>query len=109
MMINQLAEQNIEDVFFERGFLVTLESFMTSLREGEINVLNVPDAINYKYVGDFYGLLNYFNVPTKYHHIVTRFNGYKNSNDYNSELTIIVLPDFNVIERLKNIYVTKNN
>lgn len=110
MMINQLVSDTEEKTYYEKDFLLLLESHLNYLRTNKpIKFIQVTDAINYKFVGDFYGLLHNYFIEKKYHYIVTRFNHYKNSNDYKGDLITISLPDFNTIEFLKNLYMTKNN
>ena len=108
MQINNLIN-DIEDIYYDKDFLILIESYLTHLRNStKVTFVNVNDAKNYKYVGDFYGLLNEFRIDKKYHYIVLRINKLNNSGDYKGNLDIIILPDFTEIEQMKNVLLTKN-
>lgn len=109
MLINQLANDNYEKTYYEEGFLLYLETHLNYFKTSTgIKSFPVGDAENYKFIGDFYGILDSHSIEKKYHYIVMRFNNLKNSNDYKGDLLRILLPDFNQIELLKNLYLTKN-
>lgn len=110
MYINRLVKNTSDNGYFEHNFIVMLESHMTTLRTSEnLTPINVTSQQNYKYVGDLYGLLTELGIDLKYHYITSRFNGYKNSNDFKGDKEVLILPDFSQIELLKTLQQTKIN
>jgi hypothetical protein len=104
-ILKQLPE--LEPYFFEEGFIHTLESHLTHLRNTNVQFKTIDDHLLDKYAGDFYGLLDELGIGKQYHYAVMRVNGLNNSDNYRSTMTAIVLPDFSEIESIKDIYRTK--
>jgi hypothetical protein len=107
MMINNLLQTN-DRTYSDPNFIVLLETHMTLLRTTNISVISVSSHQNYKYEGDLYGLLDDLNIIKDHHFIVARINGYDNSADFKGNVEYLVLPDFNEITLLKNIFQSKN-
>ena len=107
MQINSLAT-DIETIFHETNFLVTMESHLTHLRSSaNIRLLPISKHQSYKYEGDLYGLLDDLRVEKKYHYIVMRLNNFDTSNQFKGDIEHIAIPDLNEIEILKNILQTE--
>lgn len=98
-----------ELAYSEPGFLTMIESHLTYIRQlpGNQSVA-ITDHQAYKYEGDLYGLLNDMKVQKKYHYTVMRVNGYVSSADYKGDVKALLMPDFDEISLLKNIYLTKS-
>ena len=108
MKINDLSIKT-ETAYFEEDFIILVESHLTKLRHSpNVRERDIEPLQSYKYTGDFYGLLDSLSIDKKYHFIVLRFNGYESSADFKGEEELILVPDFNEIELLKNIYVTRS-
>lgn len=111
MKVSNLLESkdNLEEMYYDPDFMNHIESFMSKLRHSpNVRILNdFSPVISYKYEGDYFGLLQHLNVEKKYHYIVLRFNGYQSSSDFKGEDTHVLLPDFNEIETIKTIFLTK--
>lgn len=106
MDINAIAP-NIEDTYFNPGFLVLLESHLTYLRtSATLQSTAVSGLQKSKFEGDFYGLLTDLGIDYRFHYIVLRVNGYDSSADYRGESDAIVVPALSDIDMLKNIFLT---
>ena len=108
MQIDILSDP-IEDTFMDKNFLILLESHLTYLRNTTaVKALIISNQQLVKYIGDFYGLLDDLRINKKYHYITMRLNNLTNRGDFNSDKTFILIPDFEEINLLKNIYLTKS-
>jgi len=104
-IIRRLPE--LETFYFEKDFLNVLESHLTHLRSGNIQVKTIENHLLDKYQGDFYGLLDELNIPKQHHYVVMRVNGFDNSDNYRSTMTAIIIPDLTEVESIKDVYKTK--
>jgi hypothetical protein len=72
---------------------------------------NKPKQIDkqksYVYRGDFYGLLLSMDVPSAYHYVNLRINGYTCPSEYKGEDGVFYLADPEQINLLYDIYRTK--
>lgn len=106
MKINDLVP-TIEYTYSDPNFLIIIESHLTHLRSSEgVRLLTVKEQQGYKYEGDFFGLLDDLQVDKKYHHIVMRINDLQSSADYKGDLTHVLIPSFNEVDTLKNVFQT---
>ena len=106
MQIHNLTP-DIETVYHDPDFNILLESHLTYFRSNNIKIVQVSEHQNYKFEGDFYGVLDDLNIPKKYHFFITRINGFSSSNDFKGNMQYIIIPDINEIEMLKNIFKSK--
>lgn len=61
---------------------------------------DVPADVAWKHQGNFYGLLSYLGIETKYHLYVLHMNGLTNSTDYDGRTLRITLPNYQLLERV---------
>jgi len=110
MDINNINSSNDYDtVYCEPNFLFMLDTHLDYLRKtGNVIRVHILDRQNYKYIGDLFGLLNEININKEFHYIVMRLNNYLSSSDFNGDISELLIPDFNEVNVLKNIYQTKN-
>lgn len=99
----------VPDVYYDGDFLILLESHLTYFRENKITgTIAVEPAIAMKYRGDLYGMLKEIGVPSKYHYMVMRLNGYKSGADYLGDKTDFLEPDYKEIDLLQQIFQTQS-
>lgn len=99
---------NVEEVYYEEAFLHLLETHMTFLKtSGGGHILPVSNLQKGKYEGDFFGLLDDLKIDKKYHYVVMRFNGLSSSADYVGTSDTILVPDYSVVDNLKNVYESR--
>lgn len=98
---------NPADRFNDQLWLRTLETLLPTIRNREDNVLlDVSPAEGLKYQGDLYGLLQAKEVPTKYHWIVMRLNGYSSTVNYDGRQQTFLIPSFSFIDEQLRLYMT---
>jgi hypothetical protein len=68
-----------------------------------VQYTTVSELIAYKYIGDFYGLLDYLKVQKRFHRVLLFLNNLKSSADYKGEFTSILLFDISVLDQIANI------
>jgi hypothetical protein len=109
MQISNLATSDGPTIYYSTELRLIFEDHMSYLRDStEMSILSVEPTMAYKYEGDLFGLLFHYNVPFEYHWIVMRVNKMTNPNQSKSTLISLFVPNRSVIERLKNVYMTKN-
>lgn len=109
MQISSLARNEGAAIYYNIELRNILEDHLTYFRNSnDITILNIEPAMAYKYEGDFFGLLSYYNVPFEYHWLVLRINKMTNPNQNKSTLLSVNVPNRLSVERLKNVYMTRN-
>ena len=105
MKINSQNAETGPAAFYSDDFRVTLHSHIPKLKSStETTTLNVEPLEGYKYVGDFYGLLQYKNIPMHYHWLIMMMNGMISPCDYDGETLTFILPNFMEVERIYTTY-----
>lgn len=110
MYIDQLEKDPGPAVYYTDGLRQMYEDHMSYLKthaKTKSTDINANDA--YRFEGDFFGLLEKMKIAKHFHWIIMRVNDMTNMNQSTAELTTIIVPDFELMERLKNIYLTKKN
>lgn len=91
--------------FYTDSFRVTLHSHIPQLKASKnVTTLQVEPLEGYKYVGDFYGLLQFKDVPMQYHWLVMMMNGMISPCDYDGEKLIFILPNYKEVDRIFTTY-----
>jgi hypothetical protein len=99
----------VPDDYYDGDFLILLESHLTYFLNNKITgTLVVEPAIAMKYRGDLYGMLKEIGIPSKYHYMVMRINGYTSGADYKGDKMEFLQPDFTEIDLLKQIFNTQS-
>lgn len=109
MQISSLATNEGAAIYYSTELRNIFEDHLSYFRNNnEFTILNIEPAIAYKYEGDLFGLLSYYNVPFEYHWLVMRINKMNNPNQNSSTLNNVLIPNRTTVERIKNIHMTKN-
>jgi hypothetical protein len=104
-IVNDIPE--LESFYFEESFIQTIEAHLTYLRQTNISFKTIDNHLLDKYKGDFYGLLDELRIGKEYHYAIMRINGLTNSDNYRSNMTVIVMPSLIEIDLIKDVYRTK--
>jgi len=108
MQILKLAPNNSNSILYDPTFCRYLETYLPYLKaHSETKFIPVIPHDLYKYEGDFYGLLSANNVSRDYHWIVMRANDVASPAVIPLGLGGLVIPSFNVIDQICQIYRTK--
>ncbi len=102
-MLNNISINRIEAKYTNPNVRSELEKLTYLIRRnlgGRIR--NVDANLAKTYTGDFYGLLQEIGIEAKYHWITLRVNDLKASYDYKGETTAVLLPNFNMVDKIVN-------
>lgn len=86
--------------YYTIEFIRVIEDHLQYLKDNAVNIVTVGNALSYRYLGDYSGILQEINVPRKYHYAVMRVNGYMSSFDYQTANLSVIIPDFGYIDSL---------
>lgn len=110
MSIDELGPRNETDLFYDQSFRRLLESYMPWLREHPNTQLIPIDPHHvYKYEGDFYGLLDAMGIKKSYHWTILRLNDIYRAGEVDQEFRWLMVPDHELIDKLKQMYRRKKN
>ncbi len=106
MDINKLAIERGSDVYYSKNFMDVMESYVSYLKtSGKSTSFIVDKDIAYIYQGDFYGYMNYRNVPSKYHWICMRVNGYFSPFEFKPNVDYLTIPSTEELEQIRISYL----
>lgn len=109
MSINKRMLSEGVALYYSEAWMRMIESHMTYLRTVSVNnVVDVEPHQAYKYEGDLYGLLNHLKVQPQYHWLTMRLNDMSSPSELTSETKTLILPNFDVIEKLRQVFQTTN-
>jgi hypothetical protein len=92
MYLQNLTASYGKQIYYTDSFILSVISSKKYLVDsGNITARIVKDTIAYKYAGDFYGLLDYLNVPKQHHVVCMILNGLQSSGDYDGINTNILI------------------
>lgn len=105
LSVVSLREDPGEDVYYNEDFRRMIEQHRIYLQSADgIDTRVVPDGEAWRWRYDFYGLLNYMDVPEYLRWIYLRVNNMHNPGDFTGLLTTIAIPSFKVIQQLTAIF-----
>lgn len=94
-------------VYFEDGWLLTVESHLPILRSAAYaTTLAIDPHDAYHYEGDFNGLLQAYQLPIQYAFVYLRANGLYAPYEYPATMTTLVTPGLSILTRLRQTYQT---
>lgn len=94
-------------VYYDETFRNVLEYHLEMFKVDRFHTkMNVEDHIAYKFEHDFYGLLAQLGVPVQHHWLTMRLNGMRTPTDYRSDLVVVLVPDFNEVDRIRSTHTT---
>lgn len=107
MPIETLMSGMDQQTYYDQGFRDVLEDHLSFLRNSESTVRRtVVPGVALRYQFDFYSMLAELGIPHHLHWIVMRMSGLTNSNQMTLEFNTVVIPDPQVLERLRGAYMT---
>jgi hypothetical protein len=106
MDINKLSIEQGSDVHYSKGFMDVMEAHVDFLKNSTKSTKFIVDKdIAYIYQGDFFGYMNYRNVPQKYHWICMRVNGYFSSFEFKPDVDTLIIPNTQELEQIRISYL----
>lgn len=98
----------VDDTYSLPEFQSVLEQHLEYFKvTGTISTLTISDHQSLKYQGDLYGIFEDVNIAKKFHYLVMRLNGFTHPGDYAGDSRVLILPDFQEVELVKNVWQTK--
>lgn len=83
------------------GFRRLLEDHLPILRNSDATArIDIPPNLEYKYIGDFYGLLLAMGIGNDFLWITMRVNGYLSTIAYSGEVKTLMVPSTEYIYEL---------
>ena len=109
MQISNLMINDGASVYYDIKFRNIIEDHLTFLKNSnEITEISIEPSMAYKYEGDLFGLLFHYKLTFEYHWITMRLNNMTNPNQLRNTVTSLLIPNRTILERLKNVYMTKD-
>jgi hypothetical protein len=68
--------------------------------------INIEPGIGVKYEGDLYGLLRINGIPPQHFWTVMRMNGMRSTTDYESTVSSLLVPNYQVMSSLFQVFVS---
>lgn len=107
--IDSMMSDKTLDAFSDSYFVnVVLRSHIPLMKaQGLYTLISIDPIDFYKYLGDFYGILDLKNIPKKYHSFILKFNGGVDTCtfDFNGN-NYFYLPSIDYLDQLSITYVT---
>jgi len=94
-----------DPLYYDKSFRRFLESYISyfkSLSTTLMITVNPHDVLKYR--GDFYGLLDTFNIERPYHWFIMRLNNINDPLEVPETLDGILIPDLSKVSKLKQLY-----
>lgn len=100
MQVDSLMVSEGAATFYSDKLRNTLEDFMTIFRNENDGPTAIAPATAERFAGDFYGLLTFLRIPPWMHFAVLRANKLNSSDEYQPEMTNIIIPSDVEIQRI---------
>lgn len=101
IMINKPMDS--ENPFLTNAFKSVIEDHL-HLYVKNLQPVPIDIARAHRYIGDFDGLLLSLGYQIKYHHILTRLNGFYCTTDYLKEIDYVLVPSKDNLDTLLNLH-----
>ena len=108
IFVSLLSELRVPETHtVESGYVTLMESHLHYLRTSK-NTTLVTTTGDYaeKYIGDFYGLLDYLTIDKKYRYFVLRMNGMASSEAYDGTRLSFLIPNYGEADSFLDIYTS---
>ena len=103
MQLSTLATSSGLDVYYTDIYLLTvISSVPYFITNNLITYRHISENMAGKYIGDLYGLLDYLQLPKKFHRVHVTLNNLKASTDYDGSDTTIIIYDPNSLDMIAN-------
>lgn len=106
LALRQMESALLDSMYYHPDFQVIIEDHLLLLRANPTGYIEVADNEAYRFEFDYYNLLRFKGIPYKYHWIVMRVNDFLSPFDAHQGIKRIIIPDYQRIERLFNMYLT---
>lgn len=109
LSINQLQNPDGPETYYNPKFCRMFEQYLPQLKSDPSNeIIPVDPHSLYKFEGDLYGLFSSLGIRKEYHWFVMRINSIKDPRDVSSNINFIILPNFSVLDRIRQVFKTNS-
>lgn len=110
MLVDNLMNDSGPLDYYDPSFRQVLEDHLSYLRNHPTTVMvNVEPARAYKFEFDLFSLLGVYTIPVHFHWLTMRMNKMVMPSEATKELRSLLVPDFAVVERIRQAHVTTRN
>ncbi len=103
MNINKLITV-VDDDYFTRTVISNIHDFTNHLTTtGTVERHAIPEDIAYKYIGDFYGLLEELKIDPNMWFLYMVLNGLVSPEEYDTTMAEILIPDPELVSQVLDI------
>lgn len=107
MLVNTLMTDPGNNIFYSDGFRNVIEDHLSILKNlSNTQTVTIDPHKAYRYEGDFFSLLADYNVTQQLHWVTMRMNDLKSPIDFNGKIDSILVPDYAVIEQLRQSHTS---
>ena len=107
MQIDTIMINPGPSIYYDDDFRRVLEDHLSLLKKDpSTSVLNIAPQKAYKYEFDLYGLLSDYNIQPQLHWLAMRLNGMTSPTDATKDITSLLIPDTNVVDRIRQSHMT---
>lgn len=107
MQVDTLMIDAGADIYYDQGFRNVLEDHMSYLRNhATTHAIAVEPIQAHKYRFDLFGLLSDCNVPPYMHWLVMRMNKMTAPTEANTDLSVLLIPNFTTVDHIRQAYVS---
>ncbi len=104
--IVNLTTDNGPEVYYDNNFRATLDTHLEYLRKHQTTSVQQITPIDLDlYKGDFYGFLSSKGTPKYLHWIILRLNDMTSPLDFTPEMSIILIPDYQTVDLIRQQYL----
>lgn len=104
MSIISTMEAEGDPIFYEKDFFYYMESYMGYLRKQDNRTISFEPHKSYVFQGDLYGLLKELGIKANMRWLVMRINNLKSPTHVPPNLTMLEIPNEQVIDVLVQKY-----
>ncbi len=97
------------DIYYSEDFRIVLETHMEWLKKHSTTVSRhvQPNEAD-KFEGDLSGYLINVNIERYLHWVIMRMNGMFSNTDFHVGFTVLLLPDPNTLDEIRQLYMTSH-
>lgn len=104
--LTEFMNDTVPEIWYSPDFKSVVEDHLIRLRERKSTAFPISIDEGFPHKGDLYSLFTTRNIPSKYHWIIMRINGFTSPYHYNGEAFDLIIPDDDFIDSIYDSYRT---
>lgn len=103
--VNELMVRDGASVFYSEAFRRIIEDHLPDLKsDSGTQGIQIKNEVAHKAHGDFYMVLDEYDIPVEHQWIILRMNGYTHPSEYRTSHVVMLVPSKSVIDGLMKTY-----